>query len=303
MTDALEAALVGGVAAAVRTMSWRRSLRFGERLGATVQALGIRRRVAAANLERCVPGWPAAQRAEILRQHYRELGRIAVEYARLPELAMAPADDESVAIVRGLEPLRAALERGRGAVIVTGHFGNFELAALRVARHVPVTLVARPQSNADVDRWVMEQRRRSGVAVIPVTQPRAILGVLRRNAVVAMVGDQDAGRDGVFVPFLGRLASTARGPARIAAIAGAPLLTAFSRRGADERHVVTIEPPIEPEGDTIDGVTRRHVARLEEWVRRDPWNWLWLHRRWKTSPPAEADVAAASPGTAAVAGG
>lgn len=301
VSHVLEAALVRGVSGAVRRMDWRRSLGVGERLGDLVGTLGIRRRVAEDNLQRCVPGWSESERHAILREHYRELGRVAVEYARLPELARA-APGEVVAEVRGDEHLVSSLARGRGVVVVTGHFGNFELAGAVMAQRHPLHFVVKPQGNPEVDRWVVARRRATGVGVIPMQHLRRILDALRDNQVVAMLADQDAGPRGRFVPFLGRPASTAAGPARVAIAAGAPLVTAFTHRGADGRHTVVMEEPIETAGATVDDLTRRHVERLERWVRLRPASWLWLHRRWKTPPPAPFDWAPAAGERAASAG-
>src|SRR6185436_12021770 len=108
---------------------------------------------------------------------------------------------------------------------------------------------------------------------------------------VAMVGDQDARRQGVFVPFLGRPASTALGPARIALATGAPIVMGFVTRAKDGRMTLDIEPPLALEDpgakDAALRLTALHTARLEEWVHARPAMWFWLHRRWKTAPPVE----------------
>jgi Kdo2-lipid IVA lauroyltransferase/acyltransferase len=105
-----------------------------------------------------------------------------------------------------------------------------------------------------------------------------------------MLADQDARRHGVFVPFFGRLASTPEGPARLALQTGAPIVYGAVRRLADGRHRLDLDPPYFAEGGTseenVRAVTAWHTARLEREVRASPENWFWLHRRWKTPPPA-----------------
>jgi Kdo2-lipid IVA lauroyltransferase/acyltransferase len=288
-THALEAAFVRGLAAASRGVGWRRSLSVGAALGDLVHGLGIRRSVAEDNLARAFPDWDSERRRHVLREHYREVGRIAFEYPRLAELGRAPWGEYVMDPV-GFEHIEAARAQGRGAIILTGHFGNFELFGTAVSARWPIAFVVRPQSNPHVDRWVVEQRRAAGAGVVSAdTEVRRVYELLRANSLIAMVGDQDARRHGVFVPFLGRPASTAIGPARIALGTGAPILMAFARRHPDGRHELTVEPPLpmDPKGtpDAALRLTERHVARLEDWVRRYPEQWFWLHRRWKTKPP------------------
>jgi len=152
--------------------------------------------------------------------------------------------------------------------------------------------VVRPMSNPHVDRWVAERRATAGIGTLRADrQVRGVYEALRAQRWVAMVADQDARRTGVFVPFMGRPASTASGPARVSLATGAPIVTGYTRREPDGRHVLELEPALEPPGGDGDAavlaLTAQHTARLEAWVRRYPWNWFWLHRRWKTAPPAE----------------
>jgi KDO2-lipid IV(A) lauroyltransferase len=105
-----------------------------------------------------------------------------------------------------------------------------------------------------------------------------------------MLADQDARRAGVFVPFFGRPASTPAGPAAISLRSGAPIVMGFPRRLPDGRHILDIQPPFGVDGgdspEAVLDLTARHTACLESWVRMHPAQWFWLHRRWKTAPPA-----------------
>jgi KDO2-lipid IV(A) lauroyltransferase len=289
-TRALETVLVRALGAGARALPWRASLAAGAALGDLARRIGIRRRVAETNLEHAFPDRGTAQRATILRAHYRELGRIAVEYARFAELARAPLG-QVVGEIRGLEHLERAKAAGRGAILLSGHFGNVELLGAALGQVHPVDLVVRPLSNPGVEAWIAAERTRAGVGLISAdTGTRAAYRALRGNRWIAMLADQDARRHGVFVPFLGRPASTALGPARIALATGAPIIMGFCWRGADGRHTLEVDPPLDP-GDPRDPraaerLTALHVARLEQRVRERPECWFWLHRRWKTAPPA-----------------
>jgi len=278
-----------GLIAFARSTTWRRSLAVGERLGDLAHALRIRRAVAERNLALAFPEKGAGDRAAILRDHYRELGRVCVEYARLAELAMSPPG-EVLESLRGMEHVEAALAKGRGVVFVTGHVCNFELAGGWVARAWPLDFVYKRLTNPAMESWISARRRELGVGLIEIgAGVRAVFAALRANRCVAMLADQDARRHGVFVPFFGRLASTAVGPAAIALRSGAPLIPTFDRRLADGRHRVEIHPPLvidDPGAPDAEGrLTALHTARLEERIRESPADWFWLHRRWKTPPP------------------
>jgi Kdo2-lipid IVA lauroyltransferase/acyltransferase len=283
----LEAAALDAVWGAARALPWRSARGLGAGLGGVAHGLGIRRRVAMGNLARAFPERPEAERAAILAAHWRELGRVAVEYAQLPALVRAAAG-EVVAAVHGVEHFEAARAAGRGAILMTGHFGAFELLGAWLTRLNPVDFVVKPLSNPNVEARVRALRRAAGVGTIGIGDVRQVFERLRANGWVAMLADQDARRRGVFVPFLGTPASTHAGPARIALRTGAPIIMGFPVRRADGRFDLHVEPPlaIDPgEPDPVRALTAAHTARLEHWVRRVPDHWFWLHRRWKTPPP------------------
>lgn len=294
-SHALEALLVRGLRAGVRSMSWRASLRLGAGLGDLACSLRLRRAVAEANLTMAFPERTAEARARILARHYRHLGQVACEYARLAELARAP-QGEVIAAARGLEHLDAARRGGRGAILLGGHYGCIELLGAWVGRRHPTDFVEKALSNPAVDAIHTRLIAEAGVGYIPLGAGiRRIFSSLRQNRWVAMVADQDARGDGVFVPFMGKLCSTPTGPAAIALRTGAPIIMGFITRRDDERHEIDFLPPLRPpDGDPPDDVralTARHTACLEAWVREHPEMWFWLHRRWKTPPPGDDAVA------------
>jgi KDO2-lipid IV(A) lauroyltransferase len=284
-TSLLALALVG----AVRHLRRARALATGAALGDVAHALGIRRGVAERNLALAFPELDRSQRGRILRDHYRELGRVCVEYASLPELARS-APGEVVADVRGGEHLVAARALGRGAVVVTAHVCNFELAGAWIARTQPLDFVVKPLNNPRMEAWIRARRAELGVGQIETgAGMRAVFAALQANRVVCMLADQDARRHGVFVPFFGRPASTPVGPAAIALRRGAPLIPAFARRLDDLRLRIEFHPPLTvPDPAAPDAalrLTALHTALLEARIRERPSDWFWLHRRWKTSPP------------------
>ena len=292
MKHALEAMLVNALASGITAMSWSRSLGLGSLLGDVAWSVGLRRRVAEENLALAFPHLPVEERARILVHHYRELGRVACEYPRMGELVRAPAS-AVVAELEGAEHLEAVRVAGRGAILLTGHFSNFELLGAWLGRMHPVSFVVKPLSNPQVERMLTGWRRAAGVELIPLgTGVRRVFEALKENRWVAMLADQDARSHGVFVPFLGRPASTPVGPAEISLRTRAPIVMGFGVRRHDGRHTLAVAPPLEPPAADSPGaafeLTAAHTAVLEHWVRRHPEMWFWLHRRWKTQPPRQA---------------
>jgi KDO2-lipid IV(A) lauroyltransferase len=152
-------------------------------------------------------------------------------------------------------------------------------------------VVVRPLDNPDLEALLAEGRRRSGLGLIPKRRAlREVQAALARGETVSILLDQDAGRDGAFVPFFGRPASTSRSLALLALRSGAPVLPVFIRRLPSGEHVLTVEAPVVvvDSGDRardVQEATARFTAAIERQVRSCPEQWFWVHRRWKTRPP------------------
>jgi KDO2-lipid IV(A) lauroyltransferase len=264
------------------------ALERGARLGRLWHALDRgHRRLAAGNIGRGLGIEPAAA-ARTTRACFENLGRTLAEFAlagsRIEEL-LARVELE------GQEQLQAALAQGRGVFILSAHCGNWELLGARVAREVRLTSLARAMANPLVDAAVSAQRSAAGVRTVDARDAvREVFRTLRRGEAVGMLLDQNALRsERVFVNFLGRPAATNFGLAMLALKSGAPVLPVFSYRREDGRHSARIGPPIPPAeaGDRAARVgvtTARYTAAIEEFVRRHPEQWFWVHNRWKRSP-------------------
>ncbi|HEX6939037.1 MAG TPA: lysophospholipid acyltransferase family protein [Longimicrobiales bacterium] len=286
---AAAAAAIAGDAAAGRLMAAAGRLAYAP--------LGIRRRAVEAHLRRAFPERDDAWIRDTAAAAYAHLGREGAAMIRLASL-----DREHILArteVEGLEAFRAALEPGRGIVLVTGHLGNWEIGgAALAARGIPIDGVAQRQSNPLFDRAIVAARERLGMRVIERSRAvREGLRALRAGRVVALVADQDARRAGVFVPFFGHPASTHRGPATLALRTGAPLFLGTALRSPHGGYRVRLEPvEVDRHGDPDDVVRRltaAFTARLEAAIRAAPDQYLWHHRRWKTRPPEEPPRAAA----------
>ncbi len=270
----------------------------GASLGRLAGRLGIRSDVVLDNLRHAFPQENEAWLREVARESWAHWGREALAMLRLP--AIPPAEWLARVSYPEVEvaALQAAFARGRGGVIVTGHFGSIEAAALTVtALGLPLAAYYQRMSNPLVDGAVARAREGVGLHLIDRRQGvKPGVEALQRGELVAVVADQDARTHGVFVPFFGRPASTHRGAAIMALRAGAPIFFGYVRRAGDA-YVGGIRELEVPRGGSTDDVvyamTAAFTASLEATVRQAPEQYFWQHRRWKSSPaaPAQEQVA------------
>jgi KDO2-lipid IV(A) lauroyltransferase len=192
----------------------------------------------------------------------------------------------------GLEGLHRALKDHGGVLLLTGHLGNWEVGgAALAARGVPMDVVAKGMANRRFQEALFQTREELGMRVVEMFEaPRQVLRSLRSDRLVAIVGDQNAHRNGVFVPFFGVEAATARGPATFALRTGVPVFVAFAirRPGWGQSYDIRIEPlAVERSGDLEEDIrafTAAYMGAVEAAVRRHPEQYFWQHKRWKNRP-------------------
>lgn len=256
------------------------------RLGGRV--LKIRKKVAFANIQQAFPEWTSDEVERCYQKMWEHFGMVAAELSRLPRMSVEDLekhiDHDIYDYVKGI------FSRGKGAIFVSGHIGNWEwLGALIAARGFPFTFIVEQQSNRLVERWMDRMRTRPGVDIYSrANAAKGTLQALKNNRLVAILSDQDAGKAGVFVPFFGKLASTPRGPALFHLRTGATLLYGSCCRENGKFHlkleeIVIQEPTGNRERDETEIMTAI-TSRLESDIRQHPEQYMWLHRRWKTSP-------------------
>lgn len=264
----------------------------GAGIGAVAYRLmGRLRQTGRRNLELAFPERPPAERERILRKLYRNLGWLLAEFCRMP--GYTRENTRGLLRYEGLERYLAARERGKGVLIVTGHLGAWELSSYyHSLMGYPMSVVIRRLDNARVDRLVNEIRCLHGNRVLHKDDfARGLLAAMREGETVGILMDTNmTPPQGVFVPYFGRLACTASGLARVAQRTGAAVLPGFMVWEEWERKYVLRfgeEIPLISTGDDeADALanTARFTAVIEDWVRRYPDQWLWVHRRWKTRP-------------------
>jgi KDO2-lipid IV(A) lauroyltransferase len=284
------------IAFLINLLPTRPALRLGAAVGLLSAHVSLRRReIALVNLRIAFPEWTEERRRRVMREAFANLGRVVAESAQLENLA----EEEVLArtTVVGEENLRQALRTSKaGVIVITAHVGNWELLGRAMAlRGYPLTVVYRSRENPYIESFLKEWRTKLGFDVIARgVAARGVLRALRAGRVVALQLDQNVNRrEGVFVPFFGRLACTRTGPSRIAMRTGAPVIPAFIRRvDRGPNHLILVHPPLElVAADEPDAVARNLClinAAIESAVRAAPDQWTWSHRRWKTQPEGEA---------------
>lgn len=248
-------------------------------------------RRAADHLALAFPELEGAARRRLLRRcalHFgRTLGEVVWLWRARPEQVAA------LCSITGIEHLERALDGGRGAVLITGHCGNWELLNARLGvAGVPMTIAVRELFDPRLDTLITALRARFGTAVVPrgSTAGRRLAQALLGNRVDGLLIDQDIrGIPGVFVPFFGRPAWTPSGAATLALRAGCATVPAFVHRRADGTHHAEVHPPLTAptEGsneERVAALTAASTAAIERQVRAFPEQWVWMHRRWRTRP-------------------
>ncbi len=248
----------------------------------------VRRAVSVDNVERAL-GVPHTQAVKITRASYENWGRCLMEFSAFAH--MTKAELLSLVTVEGLESFDRVRAEGKGGVLVSGHLGNWELIpAVLTALDRPVHGLIGRQSNTRVNDVMNDLRRRQNIPLITKELAlKKVLQVLRAGEFVVLLADQNQRKGGVFVDFLGRPASTVRGPALFAIRSGAPIVPTFVAREGT-RHRLIVEPAIYPmpagdEEEVVRDLTQRYTDRLAAHIKARPQEYFWPHRRWKTQPP------------------
>jgi Kdo2-lipid IVA lauroyltransferase/acyltransferase len=243
------------------------------------QALPAMRKRADCNLSTQTP-------EEIARKMFCHLGMSLVETCRLyhgrGEEVLKQIE------IRGQEHLDAAMARGKGVVVLTGHCGNWELAALALARHFNtyMSVVARRQDNPYLNSMVEKMRLRYGNMIIYKDNAlRGMMSVIRKNGLIGLLVDQAVfPENGAQIDFLGRKAWASKAPILLARKTETAVVPAFIHREAD-RHIIDIHPEIVFTKDNSEQGVAANVQRysnaIESFIIRHPVDWYWVHRRWK----------------------
>ena len=266
------------------------TLAIGGRLGALIFWLARQQReLACQQLQRSLDLPDERRIRAIAKQCFENLGKTVLEFMQFPR--MNSKQIQEYVSFEGIHHAEQALAKGKGAIILTGHFGNWELLAASISATIaPLTPIVREVRSPRLNALVSSYRARAGYATIDRdTGIRHALRCLKRNELLGIVADVDTSVSGVFVDFFGQPAYTPYSPVAIALKTGAAILPTFIVRQSDGSHRAIIEPPLVlqrtdvKEKDLVVN-TQKFTKIIESYIRRYPTQWIWMHRRWKTQP-------------------
>lgn len=264
-------------------MSPRRLRRIGARLGRLTYSIGARRRrVVLANLAACFSDRAEGERQRLARAHFAELGAMAAEVTSA--WFAHDADVKTLAwSLQGLEHVEAQQQRGRGVLLISGHFTTMELSARLLATRLRFGALYRRHQRPAMERVVVSARERYIDPLLPKEKVRAALRLLRGGGVLWFAPDQHyKGVDAVTAPFLGVPARTITTPATLARLTDAAVIGLHQRRDERGLYHVRLSPPLDgfPSDDAVTDATRINELVAAN-VRAAPTQYLWTHRRFK----------------------
>jgi KDO2-lipid IV(A) lauroyltransferase len=277
----------------LQALSIEQSYRFARFLAAILYRLDTRHRLVGMDNLRSAFGerYAESDRDAIVRGVYEHFCMMLMEILHIPRKLHPETWRARITLV-GHEKVLDRLLAGGPMILLTGHFGNWEMAGylFGVFGFSPRS-VARALDNPYLDRFLREFRERTGQKMIPKTGGYdEMLDTLRKGGVLSFLADQDAGQNGLYVDFFGRPASTHKAIALLAIEHNAPVVVGYARRiGPGFRYEVGCPQIIDPadladSADAVRELTQRFTTAIEQVVRRDPQQYLWLHRRWKHQP-------------------
>ncbi len=268
----------------------------GRNIGPRLPASARARR----NLRLVFPEKSAAERARIVAGMWDNLGRVAAEYPHLGEIT---APDSGRIDWIDTASVRAMCDQGTAAILVSAHLANWEIMpAAAIQRGVPMTIIVREPNNPFVRPLIERARGVAGGVRAPKGLPgaKAAVGALRQGQVLGLLYDQKL-NDGISVPFFGIEAMTPAAPAQLALRFGCPLVPVrVERLGPARFRLASFEALALPQSgdrqaDTIAVMTELNEI-LEAWIRDQPEQWLWLHRRWPEAAYRQEESGVAEPG-------
>ncbi|MFP4522310.1 MAG: lysophospholipid acyltransferase family protein [Fibrobacterota bacterium] len=253
--------------------------------------LRIRRNISVDNYLGVFPEKDKKEAVRAMRKTYMNFCRAFVETVKF-RYAKKEKTGSFLCGKEGIELLESALSENRGAVLVTGHFGNWEAGVFALRRMgFPFTAILKRQHNRYFNEYVESVFREMEMNFVYSNSknPKAYIRAIKNKEILGIVADQDAGKKGVFVNFLGKPSSTNIGPAFFHLKYKMPVLIGLGIRINNKIKIVIekidIPPGLEYSEENVKLVTQKHTEALEKYIRKYPDQWSWMHKRWKTRPP------------------
>ncbi|MFQ3597362.1 MAG: lysophospholipid acyltransferase family protein [Chloroherpetonaceae bacterium] len=291
IVDALVYGVFMLIGMVIRRLSIERVYRLGEAVGVWLyERVKLRRKLVETNLRLCFPEKSEEERKRIARQVYIEQAQSLFEIMRAP-LIRSKADAEKIFEVKNMHLVERCYAEGNGAIVVSAHFGNWELKAMCWAFLAkPCAIVYKPFSNKFLDKKMLEWRTLGGNEFISMSDaPKLGLKRLREGKLLALLSDQAAHTDDYFTTFLGRDAAIFLGAAVFALRTKLPIILSIPRRVGVGKHVLELTEintdDLAFSSENVKVLAERYTRSIESYIRRYPDQWFWLHNRWKRTPP------------------
>lgn len=276
------------------------NLRTATLLGSFLYAIDKKHRDRAlANLRRSFPELSERQRERLARRSMQQMVMLFVEVLFTTRLIRLDTWTRYVELENFREVVDLLVRRERGLVLLTGHYGNWEVLGYVLATlGFETTSIARPLDNPYVSKYLFDVREKTGQRIIAKKgATEEVTAILDYHGAVGFIADQNAGPKGIFVDFFGRKASTYKSIGLLAMQYEVPVVIGYARRVGDRfRFRVGVQEIIHPSDwqahdDPLRYISQRYTKAIEDIVRVDPGQYWWVHRRWKTRPKGEAPEA------------
>src|SRR5262245_25449436 len=272
-------------------------MRLGGALGSLGRFFPGLTRTAERNLALAFPEISETERRQLVRGCFENLGRLLAVFSHLSKSNLEPL--QGLISAAGLEHLLTAEEHGRGVILFTGHVGAWELTSfgLSLLGH-PLSFLVRRIDNPKIEELIDRRRTRLGNRTIDKRMAaREMVQILRRGGTLGLLVDLNTlDREGIFVDFFNRPASTTFMLAKLALRTGADVLPLFALWDKSQQKILLkLDQPVtfertDNEDENVRRLTQSFTNVVEDYIRSYPDQWLWIHRRWKTRPPGEAEI-------------
>lgn len=248
------------------------------------------------NLRKAYPDMTEPQRVAIAKESMAELIMFFIEVLYTHKIVRIDTWTKYIELENFRDTLALLLKRNQGVVMLTAHYGNFEILGYLLATlGFPTASVARPLDNKYVSDYIFGVREKLGQRmIVKKGATEEVTEELDRHGAVGFVADQNAGSKGIFVDFFGRKAATYKSIGLVAMTYNVPVVVGYARRiGRQFKFMVGVQDVIYPDDwktqdDPLRYITQRYTSAIEAFVREEPGQYWWVHRRWKTRPKGEA---------------
>jgi len=245
------------------------------------QLLKIRQKEARKNISIAFPKLSEKKRENILKDTYRFFIYSSMQFLSLPK-----SITHGNISVNGRQYLKKALNENKGVLLVSGHFGLWELILgwFGINKY-SLLLIGQKQKNVGADRFINELRKNNGIKILPRKSSLELMySALENNDILTLASDQDAKKSGIFVNFFGVKASTPKGAALFHLKSKSPIIFVTCHMENINKYILNIEPVKIHNKSDIESITISYTRLLEDIIKKYPEQYFWFHRRWKTKP-------------------